>query len=70
MDHVRQYAWWFNQELPYFKLTDATLASYISSDGWDIPDPDDDVMYVPGPAQQLFKESEEGSNQARIQAEE
>ncbi|WP_247004508.1 ABC transporter substrate-binding protein [Halosolutus gelatinilyticus] len=64
---VKQYAWWFNQDLPYFKLTDATFPSYLSSDGFDIPDLDDDVMYVHGPAQQLFKESKEGSNQALIQ---
>jgi peptide/nickel transport system substrate-binding protein len=70
VEDVKQYAWYFNQELPYFKLTDATFPSYISSDGWDIPDVDDDVMFVHGPAQQLFKESEEDSDQARIQASE
>jgi len=70
VEDVKQYAWWFNQELPYFKLTDATFPSYISSDGWDIPDIDSDVMYVHGPATQLFKESEEDSNQALIQASE
>lgn len=69
-EHVLQYSWYFNQELPYFQLTDAVFPSYISSDGWDIPDPDDDVMYLHGPAQQLFKESEEDSDQALIQAEE
>lgn len=69
-EDVKQYAWYFNQELPYFKLTDATFPSYISSDGWDIPDVDDDVMFVHGPAQQLFKESDGDSKQALIQAEE
>jgi len=70
IEDVKQYAWYFNQELPYFKLTDATFPSYISSDGWEIPDTDSDVMYVHGPATQLFKESEEDSNQALIQASE
>jgi peptide/nickel transport system substrate-binding protein len=70
LEDVKQYAWYFNQELPYFKLTDATFPSYISSDSWDIPDVDSDAMYLHGPAHQLFKESEEDSNQALIQASE
>jgi peptide/nickel transport system substrate-binding protein len=65
---VEEYSWYFNQELPYFQLTSAFAPSFIASHEWEIPDPDDDVMGLLGPANELFRESEEGSNQARIQA--
>lgn len=67
-EHVEQYSWWFNQELPYFQLTNANTPSFIADHNWEIPATDDPVMFLSdGAASQLFKEAEEGSNQARIQ---
>lgn len=66
-EHVEEYAWYFNQELPYFQLTSAIAPSFIASHEWEIPDLADDVMGLLGPATELFRESQPDSNQARIQ---
>lgn len=67
-DTVEDYSWYFNQELPYFQLTSAFAPSFIAGHEWDIPDPDDDVMGLLAPVNELFRESEPDSNKARIQA--
>lgn len=67
-DAVEDYAWYFNQELPYFQLTSAVAPSFIASHEWEIPDTEADVMGLLGPTNELFRESEEGSDQALIQA--
>lgn len=65
---VEDYVWYFNQELPYFQLTSAVAPSFIADHEWEIPDLEADVMGLQGPANELFRESEEDSNQALIQA--
>ena len=65
---TRQYAWYVNQEIPVMPMTEAKWLSWMSYDDWKIPEPGADVMGIKSPIHQLYRETEEGSDQALIQA--
>ncbi len=64
---AKKYSWYFNQELPDNPLTESAYPTYVSTDAWQIPSVDDDIMFIRSPYQQLLRETDGDSDQALIQ---
>jgi peptide/nickel transport system substrate-binding protein len=65
---VADLAWYYNQYLPEIPMTQGTVPSYMSDDHWEFPATDDPSMYYMAPISALLRETEEGSNRAKLQA--